>query len=223
MRFTFFKTIYYSMATEKKINWWKVALFALIIAGVGVGCFFIGRKTIKIDPPGVIYVPGDTVSVDVPYPVPIQVNKPIDTANVIRACIKSGKYYELFPERVRDSIIYVTKEDSTNVIIDWATERIYEHKVFDIDTVGTATIRAKTQYNRITFLNATFVPVTKVVTQPYQVKKYSPFIGAGLSTSPSVITQAGLFIDDKYGFAGLYMYDWELKKNVFGTSFLLKF
>ena len=223
MRFTFFKTIYYSMATEKKINWWKVALIALVVAGVGVGCFFLGRKTVTVGPPSVIYMPGDTISVDVPYPVPVQVVKPIDTANVIKACIKSGRYYELFPEKVRDSLIYVTKEDTTMVLADWATERFYEEKLFDIDTVGTAWVKAKTQYNRLEFINTTFVPVTKVVTQPYQVKKYSPFIGAGVTTYPSVITQAGLFIDDKYGFSGIYMYDWALGKNVFGTSILLKF
>ena len=207
----------------EKFNWWKAALIALIAIGLVVGGFFLGRKTIKIDPPGVIYVPGDTVSVDVPYPVPVEVIKPIDTMNVILACLKSGKYYELFPERVRDSIVYVTKEDTTAIIRDWATERLYEEKMFDIDTVGTAIVRAKVQYNRLTWLNTSFVPVTKVVTQPYQIKKYSPFVGIGLTTQPSALGQAGLFFNEKYGFSGLYMYDWELNKHIFGTSFLLKF
>ena len=207
----------------EKINWWKVALVTLIVLGFAVGGFFLGRKTIKIDPPGVIYVPGDTISIDVPYPVPVEVNKPVDTMNVILACIKSGKYYDLFPEKVRDSIVYVTKEDTAAVIHDWATERLYEEKMFDIDTVGTAIVRAKVQYNRLTWLNTSFTPVTKVVTQPYQVKKYSPFVGVGITTMPGAIGQAGLFIDDKYGFSGLYMYNWGLNTHTFGTSFLIKF
>ena len=206
-----------------KTNWWKIALIILACVALAVGGFVVGRKTIKIDPPGVIYVPGDTISVNVPFPVPVEVVKPIDTANVLRACIESGKYYELFPEKIRDSIIYITKADTAAVLLDWATERFYEEQLFDIDTVGTAFLKAKVQYNRLASVNATFTPVTKVVTQPYQIKKYSPFIGGGLTTQPSVLGQAGLFFNDKYGFSGLYMYDWEANKHIFGTSFLLKF
>ena len=183
----------------------------------------MGRKTIKPGKPDIIYVPGDTIEVDKPYPVPVEVHKPADTLNIILACIKSGKYYEFFPERVRDSIIYVTKEDTTAVLRDWATERVYEEKMFDIDTVGTAIVRAKTQYNRLTWIGTTFTPVTKVVTNQASVKKYSPFIGAGITTQPTVTSQVGMFFEDKYGFSALYQYDWVQKKHILGTTFMLKF
>lgn len=188
-----------------------------------VGGFFIGRKTIKPEKPDVVYVKGDSIKVDVPYPVPVEVVKPVDTANVILACIKSGKYYELFPEKVRDSLIYISKEDTTTVILDWATERFYEETLFDIDTVGTATVRAKVQYNRLSWLNSTFTPVTKVVITPQPIKKYSPFVGVGLTTMPTALGQAGLFFEDKYGFSGLYQYDWVNNNHIFGGMFLLKF
>ena len=209
--------------SDNKTNWWKVAL--CIIAIIGLLClgFFIGRKTIKTPEPSVIYVPGDSVEVEVPYPVPVYVKEPADTADVIRACIESGRYYDLFPEKVRDSIIYVTPEDTSMVLRDWATERYYEEKVFDIDTVGTAIVKAKTQYNRLTWLGTTFKPITKVITEVTPVKKYSPFIGAGLTTQPSVAAQAGMFFEDKYGFSGMYQYDWTNKNHIFGAMFLIKF
>lgn len=208
---------------ENTNKYWKIAfivLCGLLLLGLG---FFAGRKTIKTPDPGVIYVPGDSIKVEVPYPVPVEVNKPVDTMNVLLSCIKSGKYYDLFPERVRDTVIYVTKDDTTAVINDWATERVYSEKVFDIDTVGTAIVNAKVQYNRLTWIGTTFTPVQKVVIMPQPIKKYSPFVGGGLTTMPSVVAQAGMFFDDKYGITGLYMYDWNLNTHIFGSTFLLKF
>lgn len=211
------------MGDAKNANWWKVGGIIAIALLLLIGGFYLGRKTIKPGKPEIIYVPGDTVSVDVPYPVPVEVIKPADTLDIIRACIESGKYSELFPERVRDSIIYVTKDDSTAIIRDWATERLYEEKMFDIDTVGTATVKAKVQYNRLTWLNSTFVPVQKIVKEPQPIKKYSPFVGAGITTQPAVAGQLGMFFEDKYGFSGVYQYDWNNKNHIFGAMFLIKF
>ena len=215
--------LFIQMSEESKINWWKVALISLVALGLFIGGFAVGRKTIKPKPPTPIYVPGDTVTVDKPYPVPVEVNKPVDTANVIQACIKSGKYYDLFPEKVRDSIVYITPEDTSMVLNDWATERIYEEKMFDIDTVGSATVKAKVQYNRLTWLNSTFVPVVKTVVEPAKIKKYSPFVGVGITTAPGALGQAGVFFEDKYGFSALYQYNWDINQHIVGTAFLIKF
>ena len=113
--------------------------------------------------------------------------------------------------------------DTTTIILDWATERLYEEKLFDIDTVGTAIVRAKVQYNRLSWLNSTFTPVTKVVITPQPIRRYSPFVGVGLTTMPTALGQAGMFFDDKYGFSGLYQYDWVNNNHIFGGMFLLKF
>ena len=206
-----------------KTNWWKVAFYIIIALGLLAGGFFIGRKTIKPQKPSVIYIPGDTVKVSVPKPVPVYVNMPVDSLDVLMACIESGKYYELFPERVRDSIVYVTKDDTAKVLKDWASERFYEEKLFDIDTVGSATVRARVQYNRLAMIEGEFVPVTKVITNEKPVKKYSPFVGAGITTMPAVNVQAGMFFEDKYGVSASYYYDWGLKKHSVGTTVLLKF
>ena len=208
---------------NNKTNWWKVALCIIIILGALIGGFFIGRKTIKPGNPEIIYVPGDTVKVDKPYPVPVYVNKPVDTTDVLVAAIKSGRFKDLFPENVRDSIIYVTKDDSAAVLKDWATERFYKEQLFDIDTVGTATLQARVQYNRLEWYETTFVPVTKVITNDRPIKKYSPFIGAGITTMPTVSAQAGMFFNDKYGVSASYQYDWEINKHIVGTMFLIKF
>lgn len=208
---------------NNKTNWWKVALCIIIILGALIGGFFIGRKTIKPGNPEIIYVPGDTVKVDKPYPVPVYVNKPVDTTDVIVAAIKSGGFKDLFPENVRDSIVYVTKDDTAKVLKDWASERFYEEKLFDIDTVGSATVRARVQYNRLAMIEGEFVPVTKVITNEKPIKKYSPFVGAGITTMPAVNVQAGMFFEDKYGVSASYYYDWGLKKHSVGTTFLLKF
>ena len=55
------------------------------------------------------------------------------------------------------------------------------------------------------------------------IKKYSPFVGLGLTTQPTVAGQAGMFFEDKYGFSGLYQYDWTNNNHIFGAMFLMKF
>lgn len=209
--------------TKKTIK--KIASYvavALICLGIG---FFAGRK--KIGYGGntqIIYVPGDSIKVEIDRPVPVYVKKPIDTANVINDCIKTGKYYELFPEKVRDNIVYITKADTSAVLTDWATERVYERKIFDIDTVGVATVRAKTQYNRITWLKSTFVPVMKQTTITNVVaKKYSPFAGVGITTMPEIVVNGGLFFEDKYGASVIYEYNWQTKQHAVGLMGTIKF
>lgn len=148
--------------------------------------------------------------------------EPCDTVNVILECIESGKYFELFPEKVRDTVFVATKEDTSTVLKDWATLRVYEETIIDNDTIGTATVKAEVQYNRLESITSNFVPTTKVVTEPVKVKYFSPFLGGGITTT-SMVGQAGMFFEDKYGFSLLYQYDWKANKNSIGTMFLYKF
>lgn len=195
-----------------------------IAAILGIG-FFSGRSTVKEKVvTNIEYIPGDTIKIEYPEPEPIYVRIPADTANVIADCIKSGKYYDLFPEKVRDSLIYVDKTDTAAVLRDWATVREYEQQVFDIDTVGTATIKAQTQYNRITWLGASFVPVTKQVTETQLINRhFSPFIGAGVTTFPTAMVQGGAFFEEKYGVTTVYQYDWKLDRHSVGLGVMYKF
>ena len=220
----------------KKIITWVIAIVALLLIG-----FFVGRSTIKTKTVKYVrYIKGDTIEVEVDKPVPVYVNKPVDTTNVILAAIESGDFNDLFPEKVRDSIIYVTKDDTSAVIADWATERYYEQQLFDIDTVGTAIVKANVQYNRLTHLSGIFTPVVKEVnTTEYLVKRFSPFVGIGLSVMPNKLggnnailkdqsafganVQAGAFFNEKYGFGISYEYGFNLNTHTFSGAFLYKF
>ena len=209
--------------TKKQVR--NILYYVLMIGGLFAAGFFSGRSVVKEKVvTDIRYVPGDTIKIEYPAPDPIKIRVPADTANIIADCIKSGKYYELFPEKVRDSLVYIDKTDTSAILRDWATVREYEQQVFDIDTVGTATIKAQTQYNRITWLGATFIPVTKEVTQTQLIKRhFSPFVGAGVTTFPSAMVQGGAFFDEKYGVTTTYQYDWKLNRHAVGVGALYKF
>lgn len=200
---------------------------ALIVTAIALlAGFFAGRKTMPPAevPPEVIYLPGEPIEVEKPYPDPVYIRVPVDSASVIAECVKSGRFTDLFPEKIRDSVVYVTKEDTAAVLKDWATERFYNEKVFDIDTVGSASVAAKVQYNRIESMNVTFVPVQKSNTITNAVaKKYAPFVGGGITTMPEVIINGGIYFDDKYGASVLYEYNWNLKRHAVGVMGTIKF
>lgn len=214
--------------TTLKINWWKVIVFIIVIlASAGLG-FYFGRKEMGVSEPSkpeVIYIPGETIRDSIPYPVPYR--EEIDTADVIMACVRDGIYSELFPKRtvVKDSIIYVTKSDSTAIMKDWATKRFYSEELFNSDSLGKCTVDAEVHYNRMKILKYDYTPSIKEVVYPPTKKtaKFSPFVGAGIMTTPSLNAAAGLFIDDSWGFAAQYEYDYKLKTNNFGILVLKKF
>lgn len=201
---------------------------ALILFSLGIG-FIVGRKTIKqpIEKPP-IYIPGDTVKQEVPVPYPVEVIVPaeVDTGDLIKYCVTNGLFIELFPT---DTIIQPqTLEDSVKVYMaiakDWVKEREYYQTLFDVDTLGKCDVDIKVSNNQLKYLDYTFVPVIKQIETSYEFKpKFSPFVGAGISTSPTVIGQAGLFFEEKYGVSYLYQYDYINKKHIHGGLFLIKF
>lgn len=219
-----------------KKNWKLVLLILAIVSLFGFG-FFIGRKTIKVPTtPTVIYVPQPTVqdSTDTP---PTPISEKIDSANFIKDCIASGKFYDLFPEKIvyrdsieyRDSLIYLTNDDYKKIAMDWGTERTYKETAFDSDTLGKFDYTAKVQYNQLMSFAYEFTPMQKqVTTTQNQIKRFSPFIGAGISTLPSAELDLGLIIDDSWGFSasGRYNFRYEqmgLNKFDFGLKIIKKF
>lgn len=201
----------------------KILTYIVVALVIGAVCFFAGRSTIKTRTiTWVKYEKGKTVTIYKDSLVPVYVSKPADTLDVLLAAIQSGKFNDLFP--VRDSIIYITKDDSSAVIRDWATERFYEETLFDIDTVGTEKVKMRLQYNKLQEISGTFVPVVKTVGEKeLLVKKYSPFVGGGITTMPEIVANAGIFFEDKYGVSLLYEYNWEIKKHAVGITALYKF
>ena len=182
----------------KNTNYWKIGAIALLIALFFGGGFFLGRKTIKdTEKPHTVYIElpaaHDTIEKIVP------VREKLDSANFINNCIASGKFTELFPEKVivKDSIIYLNDEDYKKITMDWATERVYEETAFNSDTLGKFDYTAKVQYNQLISFGYNYTPLQKQqeIVQN-QIKHFSPFIGAGISTLPSLEFDLGAFIDD---------------------------
>lgn len=210
---------------EKK-NWWKVGVIiaaAILLFGLG---FYIGKKrepevVVKTE---VKYVELPPIHDSIPTPVPVYVKQPADTLNILLSLVRNGKYSEYFPERVRDSLVYVTKEDTAAVIRDWASERLYKETLFDSDTLGRFVFDAKVQYNRLQNFDYTYTPVQKQTESAIRtVRTFLPYLGAGLDLNGSVIGQGGVFFKQDAGLAVQYRYDTKRKEHTVGAMFMYMF
>lgn len=218
------------MSKEKISNIVSI-IFVIIFFLVG---FYLGRKEFKggESTPEVIYIKGDTIRDSIPYPVPVEVSNPIDTADIIRQCVRDGIYKELFPEKTEIQYIEITKEDTSSILVDWAMKRGYSEVIFDSDTIGKCTINATVQYNRISMLGYEFSPIIKEMHIKEKDKKYlSPYIGLGALLDYGTIEDyeimpkidAGFFIKEKNGINFTYCRNLKRKSNLFGISYLRKF
>lgn len=215
--------------TENKF-WIKCGIVVLAMLGLLFIGFELGRaySNKHLEPKIEIrYEKGDSIRVEVPTPVPYEVVKPIDTTNFLIGLIASGVYQEIMPTK-RDTVFIEvptpTSEDTLAVVRDYTTKRIYNELFFDNDTLGKMQFHGEVQYNRLRYYGYTFTPAIKTVTETnYVIRKFSPYVGAGISSQPTAIVQAGAFFDEKYGVAVQYNYDWQLKKNDFGALFMYKF
>lgn len=187
---------------ENTINWWKIGAIIFGVIALFILGIYIGKKTTKpqiIEHTEYITLPPqyDTIP-------PIIIKETVDTAKLIKQCVNDGIYQELFPEK----IVYLTdtitfdKTDSTKIMQDWATKRDYEATLFDVDTLGKCNIKTTVQYNRLGNIDYTFIPIQKQTTvTEIANRKFLLFVGAGITTFPSVEIEAGIFIDQSYGFA----------------------
>ena len=182
----------------------------LIIIGIIIGCVllflcgvYVGKKTVPIkEVVKIEYIKGETIYDTIPNPVPVYIQKPIDTVNIIKQCVADGIFSELFPNKQYTDTIYLMKEDTTKIMADWSTKREYEETLFDIDTVGNLKIKTYTQYNRLGSINYTFTPIQKKeTTEVYVERKFLPYAGIGLSTFPSYDVEIGLFYRKSFGFS----------------------
>lgn len=223
--------INFKFFTEKRM---QIICIVITMITFGIFGFYLGRKTIDIEKPRteIVYVKGDKITDSIPYPVPFEVVKPADTADIIRQCVKDGIYTELFPEKIVTEYIEITKEDTAEIIRDWGTKRLYSEKIFDIDTIGSCTVNATIQYNRMSLLSYDYIPVMKQTTiHEYKIRAFSPYIGFGcivhedFSDIGNYIPElnAGFFIKEKYGINLLYGKSFKNGSNFYGASLLYKF
>jgi len=210
----------------ENMNWWKIAVIAIIALFLFGSGFYIGRKK---DPDVVIkrdttYVDLPPIHDSIPKPVPVKVVEPIDTANVIMAAILDGMYDDLFPEKTRTDTVYISKADTAAVLKDWATERRYAETLFDSKELGKFTFDATVKYNRLANFDYTFVPVQmQTETKVKSVRKFLPYVGAGFDSGMGVLGQGGIFFHQDAGFAVQYRYDLNLKQGTYGGLFLYMF
>ena len=172
-----------------------------------------------------VYVPSEPIHDSIPVLIPVKEIIPPDTLNIIKECVKKGIYSELFPEKIVDNIVYVPDIDSTAIVQDWATTRYYSETLFDSDTLGSCTVDATVQYNRLSNLKYKYSPVVKYNQVLYTEKEraLSPFVGAGISTPVGLTGQVGVFVKDDWGVSLTYNRDFIHKTDNFGLMCLYKF
>ena len=185
----------------KNINWWKVGSIIVIIILLFLSGIYVGRKTFE---PKVVtkieYKELPPIHDTIPAPYPVK--EKVDTANLIKQIVAKGLYSELFPDKEKTDTVYLTPKDTSKIINDWATERTYTEKLFYIYTVGTCTINTSVQFNRLGSIDYTFKPVQKQTTTTITEKrKYLPYAGIGISTFPTAGIEAGIFINQSWGFS----------------------
>lgn len=211
---------------------WKILFHIFVIIGIFFSGFFVGRNTIEVKTETKIeYIKGDTIEKIINNPVPEYIEMPIDTIDIIKQCIKDGIYTELWPERIVTEVVEITKEDTTKIMQDWATKRVYDETLFSNDSIGSCDVKAEVQYNRMRLLGYTYTPVVKrEIETKYMVKTFSPFIGGGYMNNlweenrdPSLLLTGGVFVKEKYGIQLQFVHGLNTKKDYFGTSFLYKF
>lgn len=212
---------------------WKILFHVIMILFFLVLGFFFGRKTVKEPETKIVteYIQGDTVTDTLYYPKPYKVVVPADTLGIIQQCIKDGIYAELWPEKVVTEYVEVTKEDTTEIMKDWATKRYYSETLFNDDTHGNCAFNAEVQYNRLKVLDYNFTPVTRTVTETkYVTKAYSPFVGVSYLTNPwddvknpMVQVNGGIFFKEKYGVQAMYQRGFKLDNDYVGLGFMYKF
>ena len=213
-------------------NDWKTIFKVIVILGIALFGFYLGRKTAptKIKTK-IIYKPGEKVEVTVEKPVPYEVSVPADTADIIRACVKDGIYTELFPSKVITEYVEVDKTDTAAIMRDWAAIRKYSETVFDSDTLGKMVVNTEVQYNRLKNINCDYTPMIKEVeTTKYGVRLFSPFVGVGASVNPWDAVKdpmgelsAGFFVKEKIGIQARYQHGFKSKADYVGGAILFKF
>ena len=176
---------------------------------------YVGRKTVKVkEVARTEYVALPPIHDSVPVNEPKLEIKP-DTAKIIQDCVANGLYSELFPYKDKTDTIY-TERDTTSILNDWATERLYTENLFDADTLGKLDVDIEVQYNRLSCISYTYIPMQKQTELTIiKEKMFEPFLGAGITIGidkrnnkliEGISFQGGVFIKQNYGVSLQYQY-----------------
>lgn len=187
--------------------------------------FQLGKKSVDIPEPvikhEIKYVKGDPVKDFVFISTPTSI-PPIDTADIILQCVNDGVYRELFPKQIE----YITKNDTTAIMTDWASTRLYEQPMWDSDTTGTCIANITLQYNRIKSFEYTFTPIQKESTTTIiqqKKKAIEPYVGVGVLLNNTGVANAGCYFKEHYGVGAIYQRDFTNNSNTWGIMASYKF
>lgn len=202
-----------------------IGLIICIIMGIVIGIYIGNIYSKNHVKEKIIYEKGDEIRDSIPYPYPVIVESPIDTESIIKQCIKDSIFYELFPEKIKEVTVYIPeKEDTSAIMKDWATKRVYSNTLFDSDTLGTLNLNTTIQYNRIFKYEYSFNPNIKTIIQEDKKPTFmQPLIGIGATTMPSFVLMGGVLFKEKIGANFLYQYDFKTNKSYYGGSIIYSF
>ena len=217
-----------TVLTEK----WKnifitIAVFAILCVG-----FILGRCTTEVKTVTTTkYIKGDTIREIIYKPKPYKVTTPIDTLSLLKQCIKDGIYKELWPNKVVTEYVEIEKADSSDIIKDWATKRQYAETLFKNDTLGSCSINAEVQYNRLRLVDYSFEPVVREVVKETRVtRKFEPFIGLNVMVNPwddiknpMLGVSGGFYIKEHYGISLQFQHAFKSKADYVGGTLFYKF
>lgn len=143
--------------------------------------FLVSHKGCTPDPI-VEYVPGDTITQVVDSMIPYEV---LDTCWLPGIPSKPDTIYE-----DGDTVI-ITVTDTAYIVRDYGKLKKYSKVLYDSDTLGFLSVDAQVQYNELTELGYTLVPITKNnITKP---KAYTPYVLLTASTLGYVGFGAGVY------------------------------
>ena len=194
---------------------YKYIIAAIVVILVFLFGLYIGRKTVKItESVHTEYITFPPIHDSVPVNEPKLEIKP-DTAKIIQDCVENGLYSELFPYKEKTDTIY-TERDTASILNDWATERLYTENLFDADTLGKLDVDIEVQYNRLSCISYTYIPIQKQTELTIiREKIFEPFIGGGVTIgidkrnnklTEGISFQGGVFIKQNYGVSLQYQY-----------------
>ena len=223
---------HYIMGKLKQLSNLVKYSFYLIILAVLFGIGFVsGRKSVKLPEPVVKteYIKSDPIHDTLYRPKPVAVKVPTDTLDLLKACIADGIYKELWPKEIVKE--YITKEDTSAILADWATERKYSETLFDTKEDGKFVLNTSVKYNRLGEIGYDFTPANKVITKTvYKTKDVSPFVGLGHmfnpwdeKPDPTALVSGGVFIHDKWGIQLQYQRGYKSNNDYLGGQVLFKF
>lgn len=173
-----------------------ITMITILMILTGIIFFFIGRSSVDVD---VVYLPGETVTDSIPYPVPYEVEVP------------SKPKYIIVRDTLRDTIpgspfVIIEKVDTAAILADWVLKRTYMETLFDNDTLGKFDLSFYVQYNQAANIKYRYTPMVKNIVRE---KTFVPYVGLGyniIGVNKPLDIKAGVFIKN-IGIEGSYMTD----------------